>query len=106
LRRCRAGRGSAHQFHGTTIRLPGARLLLTHRRNLTAKFLDLEKAIQHSLKSLGIRLSKVRRAAFEQAVRQAVADDPLSAEVMDAMLTPCCRRAPRCGDSTAGRTIS
>ena len=62
------------------------RLLLTHRRNLKAKFLDLENAIRHSLKSFGIRLGKVGRAAFEHAVRQAVADDPLSAELMDAML--------------------
>lgn len=63
------------------------KLLLTHRRNLKAKFLDLENAIRHSLKSFGIRLNKVGRAAFEQAMRTAVADDPLSAELMDAMLT-------------------
>lgn len=73
-------------------------LLLTHRRNLKAKFLDLENAIRHSLKSFGIRLSKVGRGAFEQAVRTAVAEDPLSAELMDAMLAAraalwreCCR---------------
>ena len=35
----------------------------------------------------GIRLSKIGRGALEQAVRAAVADDPLSAELMDAMLT-------------------
>ncbi|BCM21823.1 hypothetical protein MJ8_56200 [Mesorhizobium sp. J8] len=63
------------------------KLLLTHRRNLKAKFLDLENAIRHSLKAFDIRLSKVGRAAFEQAVRTAAADDPLSAELMDAMLT-------------------
>jgi hypothetical protein len=43
--------------------------LLTHQRNLKAKFLDLENAIRHSLKSFGTRLSKVRRAAFERTVR-------------------------------------
>ncbi|ESZ12404.1 hypothetical protein X735_22520 [Mesorhizobium sp. L2C085B000] len=32
-------------------------------------------------------MNKVGRGAFEQAVRQAVADDPLSAELMDAMLS-------------------
>lgn len=42
---------------------------------------------RHSLKSFGIRLSEVGRAAFDQAVRAAVADDPLSAELMDAMMT-------------------
>ncbi|MET3524144.1 IS110 family transposase [Mesorhizobium abyssinicae] len=63
------------------------RLLLTHRRNLKAKFLDLENSVRHSLKSFGIRLGKVGRGAFEQAVRQAVVDDPLSSELMDAMLS-------------------
>lgn len=62
------------------------RLLLTHRRNLKRKFLDLENAIRHSLKSFGIRLSKVGRKAFEQAVREATAGDRLTAELMDAML--------------------
>lgn len=63
------------------------KLLLTHRRNLKAKFLDLENAIRHSLKAFGIRLSKVGRGAFEQAVRAAEAEDPLSSELKDAMLS-------------------
>lgn len=64
-------------------------LLLTQRRNLKAKFIDLENAIRHSLKVFGIRLSKVGRGAFEQAVRAAVTDDPLSSELMDALLAAC-----------------
>lgn len=32
----------------------GMRLLLTHRRNLNTKFLDLENAIRPSLKSFGV----------------------------------------------------
>jgi transposase len=35
----------------------------------------------------GIRLGKVGRGGFEQSVRQAVADDPLLSELMDAMLS-------------------
>ncbi|MER8562308.1 hypothetical protein [Mesorhizobium sp. M0578] len=62
----------------------------------------METIIRHSLKSFGIRLSEVGRGTFDQAVRTPVAKDPLSAELMDAML----RRAPRCGDSIAGCTIS
>ena len=42
-------------------------LLLTHRRNLKVKFLDLENAIHHSPTSFGVRLSKVGRGALEQA---------------------------------------
>ena len=62
------------------------RLLLTQRRNLKRKFLDLENAIRHSLKAFGIRSRDAARG-FAQAVREAVAGDPLSSELMDAMLT-------------------
>jgi transposase len=62
------------------------RLLLTQRRNLKRKFLDLENSIRHSLKAFGIRLGGTSRGEFEQAVRAAVADDPLTSELMDAML--------------------
>ena len=62
------------------------RLLLTQRRNLKRKFLDLENSIRHSLKSFGVKLSKVGRGAFDAAVRAASADDPLTAELMDCML--------------------
>lgn len=62
------------------------RLLLTHRRNLKRKFVDLENAIRHSLKVFGIRLSQVGRGGFAQAVREAVAGDALVSELIDAML--------------------
>jgi transposase len=61
--------------------------LLTHRRNLKRKFLDLENAIRHSLKAFGIRSIKgVGRGGFAQAVREAVAGDALVPELIDAML--------------------
>lgn len=63
------------------------RLLLTHRRNLKRKFLDLENAIRHSLKVFGIRLNRVGRGGFAQAVREAVAGDALVSELIDAMLS-------------------
>lgn len=47
----------------------------------------MENAIRRSLKSFGVRLSEVGHGAFEQALRATVTDDPLSAELMDAMLT-------------------
>jgi transposase len=61
-------------------------LLLTHRRDLKRKFLDLENAVRHSLKVFGIRLGKVGRGALAQAVREAVASDALVSELIDAML--------------------
>ena len=51
------------------------RLLLTHRRNLKRKCLDLENAIRHSLKAFGVRISGTGRGGFAQAVREAVAGD-------------------------------
>lgn len=62
------------------------RLLLTHRRNLKRKFLDLENAIRHSLKTFGIRIQGAGRGGFAQAVREAVAGDALVSELIDAML--------------------
>ena len=62
------------------------RLLLTHRRNLKRKFLDLYNSVRHSLKVFGIRLSKVARGGFAQAVREAVTGDVLISELIDALL--------------------
>lgn len=62
------------------------RLLLVQRRNLKRKFLDLENAVRHSLKVFGIRLGKVSRGGMEKAVRDAVADDAMTAGLMDCML--------------------
>lgn len=63
------------------------KLLPTQRRNLKRKFLDIENTIRHSLKAFGIRLGAVGRASFDNAVRLAVQDDDLTANLMDAMLT-------------------
>lgn len=62
------------------------RFLLTHRRTLKRKFLDLENTIRHSLKVFGIRIGNIGRASFEEAVRQLVAGDPLLGSMMDSML--------------------
>jgi transposase len=63
------------------------RLLLSQRRNLKRKFLDLENSIRHSLKAFGIRFKNTGRGGFEAAVREAVADDKLTSQLMDAMLS-------------------
>lgn len=76
-------------YRAAHVKSPAAyrlRLLLSQRRALKRKCLDLENAIRHSLKAFGVKLGGVSRGRFEAAVRAAVADDPLSAELMDAML--------------------
>jgi transposase len=60
--------------------------MLTHRRNLKRKFLDLENAIRHSLKAFGMRFKGCGRGGFAQAVREAVASDPLVTALIEAML--------------------
>jgi transposase len=62
------------------------RLLLTQRRNLKRKFLDIENAIRHSIKTFGLKVGKVSRGQFEARVRELVAGDPLIAGLTDCML--------------------
>ncbi len=61
-------------------------LLLTQRRNLKRKVLDLENTIWHSLKAFGVRIKGTGRSGFDTAVCEAVAEDALTSELMDAML--------------------
>jgi transposase len=53
------------------------RLLLTHRRALKHKFLDLENEIRHSLKVFRVKLSAVGRVGFEARVRELIGGDAL-----------------------------
>lgn len=76
--------GKAHVKSEACYRL---RLLLTHRRNLKRKFFGRENAVRRSLKAFGIRLSRVGRGAFAQAVREVLAGDALVSELIDVMLS-------------------
>jgi transposase len=62
------------------------RLLLTQRRNLKRKFLDIENAIPHSIKAFGLKVGKVSRGQFEARMRDLVAEDPLIAGLTDCIL--------------------
>ena len=62
------------------------RLLLTQRRNLKRKFLDIENSIRHSIKTFGLKVGRVSRGQFEARVRELVAGDPLIAGLTDCML--------------------
>jgi transposase len=73
------------------------RLLLSQRRNLKRKFLDLENSIRHSLKAFGIRFKGTGRGGFEAAAREAVAGDKLTSELMDAMLIARAALWKQCG---------
>lgn len=62
------------------------RLLLTLRRNLKRKFLDIENAIRHSLKSFGIRLAGTTRGHFADVIRHVLAGDTLLLAMIEPML--------------------
>jgi transposase len=78
--------GWFRQAHIKTESCYRIRLLLVQRRNLKRKFLDIENTIRHSLKAFGIRLGKVGRGGFEEAVREAIADDAMTVGLMECML--------------------
>ncbi|MGA7675916.1 MAG: IS110 family transposase [Rhizomicrobium sp.] len=62
------------------------RLLLTQRRNLKRKLLDVENSIRHSLKAFGMRLGRLGRTEFEHRVRELVGEDRLMCAVLEPML--------------------
>ena len=62
------------------------RLLLTARRNMKRKFLDIENTVRHSLKAFGIRLGQVSRGRFEAKVRALLADDPVLTGMVEGLL--------------------
>jgi transposase len=62
------------------------RLLLTPRRALKHKFLDLENEIRHSLKVFGVKLSAVGRVGFEARVRELIGGDALLAALTEPVL--------------------
>lgn len=80
--------GWFRQAHIKTASCYRLRPFLTRRRNLKRKVLDLENTIRHSLKAFGIRTKGTGRGGFDAAVREAVADDALTCDLM----TPCWRR--------------
>jgi transposase len=71
--------GGSH-VHTESAASFSVRLLLTHRRTLKRKFLDLENEIHHSLKVFRVEQSAIRRADSEARVRELIgADAPLEA---------------------------
>ncbi len=63
------------------------RLLLSNRRNLKRKFIDLESAVRMSLKAFGVKVSaQCGRMGFDAKVRELVAHDPVLTGLCDAML--------------------
>jgi transposase len=78
--------GWFRQAHSMTASCYRQLLLLTRRHNLERKVLDLENTIRHSVKAFGIRIKGTGGGSFDAAMCQAAPDDPLTSELMEAML--------------------
>lgn len=62
------------------------RLLLTNRRTLKRKILDIENAVRMTLKGFGVKLGRLGRGSFADRVGAAVSGDPLLAGMTACML--------------------
>ncbi len=62
------------------------RLLLTHRRTLQRKALDLENEIRGTLKAFGLKVGKVSRGRFAARVRELLAERPRLRTATEPML--------------------
>jgi transposase len=62
------------------------RLLLTQRRLLVNKLVDIEAEIRGTLRGFGVRLGRVGRAGFTARVRELLADEPKLLQVVEPVL--------------------
>ena len=62
------------------------RLLLTQRRLLVNKLIDVEAEIRGTLRGFGLKIGKVGRAGFEARVRELLADQPSLLKVVEPVL--------------------
>jgi transposase len=76
------------------------RLLLTARKLLQRKVNDIENDLRGQLRNFGLKVGMVRSAAFEQRVRELVADMPC----VTAVIIPRWMRDPRCACSWQSST--
>ena len=63
------------------------RLLLTNRKTLQRKALDIENEIRRTLKAFGLKVGKVSRRSFERKVCELIGDQPWLGEMVRPMLT-------------------
>jgi transposase len=85
--------GMFKMVHVKTERSQRLKVLLTVRKVLKSKLLDIEADLRGVLKNFGLKLGKVTVRNFEHRVRELAAFDPLIAAVVDPALIA--RRALR-----------
>ncbi len=65
------------------------RLLLTNRKTLQRKALDIQNEIRGTLKAFGLKVGKVSRRSFEKKVCELIGDQQAQSETADSAIEPC-----------------
>ena len=79
--------GLYRPVHVKTRSAQEMRLLLTARKLLQSKMLDVEAELRGTLKNFGLRVGRVRKGGSSDRVRELVADDAALAVVATALLS-------------------
>lgn len=78
--------GWYREVHAKAVPAQEIRALLTARKHLLGKLVDIELGIRGLLRGFGLKVGKVTRPAFETRIRDLVHGQPSLEEIADAML--------------------
>ena len=78
--------GLFRPVHVKTLRSQKLRMLLTHRKLLKAKALDVENDLRATLRNFGLKVGVVSAGRFEARIRELAAGDPDLAAMVEPML--------------------
>jgi transposase len=85
--------GLYRPVHVKTLTSQKQRMLLTARKLLKAKAIDIESDLRGTLRNFGLKVGQVGEAKFEARIRELIMDDPDLAEIVEPVLVA--RRALR-----------
>src|SRR3954464_14947148 len=78
--------GLYRPVHAKTLASQKRRMLLTSRRLLQAKAIDIENDLRGTLRNFGLKVGMVGTAKFEARIRELVADHPDLAAIVEPLL--------------------
>lgn len=72
--------------HAKSVSAQEVRALLTSRKLMQTKLLDVESGIRGVLRGFGLKVGSISRGRFEMRIRELVAGEPILETMIDAML--------------------
>src|ERR1700742_3305478 len=78
--------GMYRPVHVKTLRSQKLRMLLTHRKLLQSKALDIENDLRGTLRNFGLKVGMVGTVKFEARIRELVANHPDLAAIVEPLL--------------------